>query len=344
MICTGILLFALASSPVTQQSASPPASHSQTQTSQDAEYQKGMQALDARQWDAAISAFAASAAQKGAAADAALYWKAYAENREALVQQALTTLHQLQQSYPDSRWLHDAQALALQIRTQAGSPVDPSAESDESLKLIALNSLMQSEPDKALPILKKLLASGNSEKLKDRALFVLTQNRTPEARKLLASIAHGTTDPALQVKAIRYMGMMGGTSTRADLEQIYSSSSDARVKKAIVQAMFLAHDTTRLDQIARTERDPALRVAAIRMLGLMKGNDTASTLVSIYKTDPNPNVRKAVLGALFLQQNGKALVDLARSEKDPEMKKEIVERMALMHTKETTDYMMEILQ
>jgi hypothetical protein len=55
-------------------------------------------------------------------------------------------------------------------------------------------------------------------------------------------------------------------------------------------------------------------------------------------------VREAVLNALFLQRNGKALVDLARSEKDPAMKKRIVERMATLHTKETTDYMMEVLQ
>lgn len=346
MIYTGILLFALAGSPFTQE-ISPPLSQSfqaRSQIQQDSEYQKGLHALDARQWDEAISAFTASAARKGASADGALYWKAYAENREDRDQEALATLRQLRQSYPDSRWLHDAQALALEIRTQAGPPVDPSTEPDDSLKLIALNSLMQSEPDKALPILKKLLACNNSEKLKEWALFVLTQNRTPEARQLLASIARGTTDPSLQVKAIRYMGMMGGDAGRTDLEQIYSSSSDERVRKAILQSMFLSHDSEWLDQIARTEKDPALRVDAIRTLGLMKGVDTAGTLVSIYKTDTNPKVREAVLNALFLQHNGKALVDLARAEKDPEMKNKIVERMALIHTKETTDYMMEVLQ
>jgi hypothetical protein len=66
--------------------------------------------------------------------------------------------------------------------------------------------------------------------------------------------------------------------------------------------------------------------------------------VSIYQSDQNHDMRNAVLEALFLQQNGKALVNLARSEKDPEMKKEIAKKLALVHSKEATDYMMELLK
>jgi hypothetical protein len=77
---------------------------------------------------------------------------------------------------------------------------------------------------------------------------------------------------------------------------------------------------------------------------MMGNNGRGDVLVSIYQSDPNREVREAVLNALFLQQNGKALVDLARSERDPEMKRKIVEKMALVHSKETTAYMMEVLK
>ncbi len=63
----------------------------------------------------------------------------------------------LRQQYPSSHWLNDAQALEVEIHARAGAPVSPAAESDESLKLIAINSLMQSDPTQALPILEKLL-------------------------------------------------------------------------------------------------------------------------------------------------------------------------------------------
>ena len=42
--------------------------------------------------------------------------------------------------------------------------------------------------------------------------------------------------------------------------------------------------------------------------------------------------------------NAKALVGLARSERDPAMKKEIVQRLSRMKSPEATDYMLELLK
>ena len=369
----------------------------------DADYQKGLQALDARQWDQAISSFDAAASHKGTQVDAALYWKAWAQNRAGHREDALSTIAELRKDYPSSHWIGDARALEVEVRAQTGAPVSPASESDENLKLIAINSLMQSDPNQALPILQKLLASpNNSPKVKERALFVLTQNPSPEARKLLTDIARGSSNPELQLKAIRYMGMMGGDQSRNELASLYASSSDERIKKAILQgfmisgsrafllktaktesnpelrlqairelamsggqdelwelyqsdssvenrkailqSMFLGGNSARLIEIARNQKDPALRVAAIKSLGRMGDNGRGDVLVSIYQSDPNREAREAALNSLFLQHNGGELVALARSEKDPEMKQKIVEKIALVQSKETTDYMMEVLR
>jgi hypothetical protein len=369
----------------------------------DPDYRSGVHALDARDWEKAAQSFAASSAKKGPSADAALYWEAYAQNRAGRLQEALETIAELKRNFGSSRWINDAQALALEVQTKTGNRVNPGAESDEELKLMALNSLMQSDPDKALPILQRLLSSNNSMKIKDRALFVLTQNSSPQARKVLEDTARGTSNPELQLKAIRYMGMMGGDESRKQLVAVYNSSSNEDVKKAILQSfmtsgsrdqllnvaktekndelrrvairqlalaggqnelwqlyqadpskenkkeilksMFLSGQSARLIEVARTEKDPELRTAAIKSLGLMgPGSGNGETLVDIYKRDQDRDVRKATLNALFIQQNGKALVDLARSEKDPEMKQEIVKKMSLVHSKEVTDYMMELLR
>ena len=56
------------------------------------------------------------------------------------------------------------------------------------------------------------------------------------------------------------------------------------------------------------------------------------------------NVRKAVIQALFLQNNATALVALARKEGDMAMKKEIVQRLSNMKSKVATDYMLELLK
>jgi hypothetical protein len=368
---------------------------------EDADYRKGIAALDARQWDQAIAAFDASAGHQGSSADGALYWKAYALNRAGRRDEALGAISALRRDYAASRWNRDARALELEIRGQSGERVSPAREPDDELKILALNSLMQSDPNQAVPILQKLLTSNNSPKVKEKALFVLTQSRSAEASRVLNAVARDTSNPDLQLKAIRYMGMMGSPEARKELASIYSASSDDHLKRAILhsfmqsgsrdfllnaakgeknpdlrreairqlamtggqeelwqlyqssnvdakeeilKSMFMGGNSPRLAEIARTEKDPRLQIAAIKSLGLMGGNGRGDVLVSIYQSTSNRDVRDAVLQALFLQQNGKAMVDLARAEKDPAMKSEIVKKMSLIHDKDVTDYMMEILK
>ncbi len=380
------------------------AQHAQAHVAGDgnSDYEKGLSALDARNWDEAISLLKEAASHKDSNGDAALYWLAYAQDHAGQRDSALGTLKDLRQNYASSRWINDAKALEVEIRGQNGNPVSPASESDDELKLIALNSLMNSDPGKALPILRKLLTSNNSERIKERGLFVLVQNPTPEARKMLSEMAQGASGPDLQMKALQYMGMMGGDDTRSELVSIYKASSNDRVKsailksfmvsgsrglllnvaktesnpglrkeaihqlaisggkdelwqlyqqeaslenkKAILQSLFLTGDSDKLAEVARSSKERELKTAAIKSLGLMGGNGRGDLLVSIYQSDSDPEVRRAVLNSLFLQQNGKALVDLARAEKDPGMRTEIVKKMSLVQSKEVTDYMMEILK
>jgi hypothetical protein len=161
------------------------------------------------------------------------------------------------------------------------------------------------------------------------------------SRSLLLSAVKSEKDPDLRREAIRDLALAGG---QTELSDLYASDSSIDDKRDILKSMFLGGDSSKLVEIARTEKDPSLRAAAIGSLGLMGNRGHGEDLVAIYHSDPHPEVREAILKALFLQQNGKALVELARAEKDPGMKEEIVKKMALVHTKETTDYMMEVLR
>ena len=87
-----------------------------------------------------------------------------------------------------------------------------------------------------------------------------------------------------------------------------------------------------------------MRRAAIRNLGLIHSDDSGKALQEIYSKDADRSVKEEVLNAYFLQGNAKALVAIARNEKDPELKKTAVSKLALMNSKEGTDYLMELLQ
>ncbi len=82
----------------------------------------------------------------------------------------------------------------------------------------------------------------------------------------------------------------------------------------------------------------------MRNLGLMGGTKTGDALVEIYAGEKDPGVRKAVVNALFLQENATALVALARKESDADVKKAIVQKLSLMQSKVATDYMLELLK
>jgi HEAT repeat protein len=337
----------------------------------DATYQNGLRELDLGHWDRAVADFNASAAHDRATRDAALYWKAYAQEHAGEVEQALSTLATMRAEFHDSRWLRDAGALELELRAQTGAPPNPSAQPDEELKLLAINSLMQSDPDRAVPILQKLLKSDASEKLKDRALFVLSQSSSPAAASTLDQICRDSSNPALQRKAIRYLGMMGKPQALDQLVSIYKSSSDVQLKRDILHSLMTRSGSGDfLLDVAKTEQNPELRRDAIRQLGITGAQDQLRQLYNsttslddkktilkslafhsdpewlehVYKTDQNPEIRHAALNALFIQQNGKALIDLARTEKDPKWKQEIVQKMSLVHSKDVTDYMLEVLK
>lgn len=365
-------------------------------------YDRGMKALDASQWDAAIGAFEEVVKAGGATAPGALYWKAYAENRQGRGAEALATLAELGRAFPDSRWLRDARALELEIRGTAGQPVAPEAVADEELKLLAINSLMNSDPERAVPLLEKFLQRPQSTRLQERTLFVLTQTRSERARQLVADIARGRRNPELQMKAVQYLGVHGSQANRqllsdiygsaTDIEvrrrvlrsfmvagerarllavareekvpelraeavkqlgvmgaqdelwQLYQSESSAEVKRAILQGMFVGGGAERLLELARTEKDPDLRGRAIRNLGLIGSSRTGAALLEIYNTNRDPAIRRNVLDALFVQNNARGLVDLARQETDPAMKQAIVKKLSIMGSDEARNYMLELLK
>ena len=368
----------------------------------DREYQAGTSDLDARRYDSAIRHFDAVIERKAARADGAYYWKAYAQERSGHRTEALATLAQLRQNFPQSRWLNDAQSLQAEIHSNGGRAANPGAENNEELKLIAINGLMQSDPGRAVPILKSLLNGNQAPGVKDRALFVLSQSGSSEAGELLMNIARGKTDPDLQLKAVRYIGMMGDGALHGELASIYASSGDVTLKREIirsyllsgskaqllaaakgernnelrseairtlaqtgakdelwtlyksetapelrreiVQSMLLDGDSSHLLEIAKSDKDPSVRKTAIKTLALTGSGNDSGALLSLYRAESDESVKRELIRGMFLQQNAKSLVELARAEKNPELKREIVQQLSLIHSKEATDYLMEILK
>src|SRR4051794_4794627 len=176
-------------------------------------YSDSTRAINEARWSAAEPLLDQVISLRGRRSDGALYWKAYIKNKLGRPSDALEACSNLRQNYPQSNWLKDCSALEIEIRGKSGSPVQPQAEQNEELKLLALNSIMLGGNANALPILQQILEGQQSERLKERALFVLAQNQSKEARELLGQIVRGEKDPNLQIKAIRLLAVAQGSGS-----------------------------------------------------------------------------------------------------------------------------------
>jgi HEAT repeat protein len=395
---------AAAYSPLIANAAVSPYDAEADSPSQETQYADGTRAINDGKWAEAETIFSTIAQQHGDRAEASTYWKAYAENKEGKPTRALETCTQLRHAYPHGNWVDECGALEIEIRGKSGDPMQPQAEQNEELKLLALNSLMQRDEAHALPIIQQILTTSNSPQLKDRALFVLAQDQSPAAQQMLGQIARDAKNPTLQKKAVQMIAVSGGKQSSAMLADIYRQSNDESVKESVVRAYLINGSSDQLEQLATHETDPRLRGAAIQELGAMgaarqlldlyhqtsndqakaeiirglipagpKGADAlasiansetnpelrseairnlgvgggaaaAPALVTAYKKNSDLRTRKAAIQGLFLAGDSHDLIELARAEKDPALKQEIVQQLSVMQSKEATAYMLEILK
>jgi len=377
-------------------------------TSSGSAYDMGLSLLQRRDYDRAIVRFDQVISQKGARADAALYHKAYALYRLGRSGDANTALAALKKDFPKSAYVKDASVLEAAVRQSAGQPMRPEQADDDEIKLLALNALQHSDPERALPLLEGVLNGANSLQLKQRAIFVLAQSPQPRARQILMDLAKGGGNPDLQRHAIRYIATGGkrGASS-AELREIYDSTQDVEIKKAVLQAWGQSGDMAnlltvaggnsvaladldlrktavneignagavqdlwtiyqkeqnrdlkmsilsrlgslgaadKLSDVIKSEKDAEIRRRAIRSLGSMRADKSAAALTDLYAREDDVENKKAIVSALGNQNNGEALVAIARKETNMTMKREIVSRLSNMtRSKAAMDYMLEIIK
>lgn len=289
-------------------------------------YSQARKDLDDGRFNAAAEKFGRVAQRGGADADAALYWKAYAENKAGKPADALATVRKLGGAYPKSSWMDDAKALEQEIRGESGKPPNPAAEEDEELKLYALNGLMASDSKRAVPMLLKFLEGRHSPRLKEQALFVLSQSDSAEGRKVLVDVARGGRYPELQRKAIESLGVSGEPADVQALAEIYSATDKPGVKMAILDAYLVADDRARVFAAAREEKDPQVRRKAIGQLGPM---DATQELRQLYRGETSPGLKMAILDGLAVADDAGALIEIAREEKDPGLRRKAISGLGI---------------
>jgi len=279
-------------------------------------YWQGHDALKRADWNEAQRLFQSLEQQLREAepksVDAALYWQAYALQQAGRQAEARATLERLQREYPNSRWKAQAESLAKAVQTTGSVSL-----ADDELAEAALEGLLAAPPQRAIPLLRKLLDSDRSLKLKKRALFVLSQTGDPAAMDTVLAIArnHGH---ALQNEAIEMLGVSGGKQASEALTAVYADpATRPETRRRVLNAWLVSGDKTALLRAAQQEQDAKLRRNAIELLGAM---GAGAELQQLQAASKDAETRRAIINAYGISGDVPRLREMARSDPDPRLR------------------------
>jgi HEAT repeat protein len=268
-------------------------------------------------------------AKEPQSADAALYWEAYTLVQAKRTTEAKAQIDKLRREFPNSRWLKDADSLVRDTKPASTVTVNPGSSSndDEELADIAVEGLMSAPPERALPLLKKVLQGNHSTKVKKRALFVLSQLGSDAALDVVIDAAKSSPDPELRAEAIRMLGVSGENRAIERLREIYAQSKDPHEKRQIIEAWLVADRKDLVLASARNEPDPSVRAKAVETLGAL---DAGPELKQLFDATTDADNRRAIVQALGVAENTDALAQIAGDTKLPdELRKQALQSLGV---------------
>jgi HEAT repeat protein len=272
-------------------------------------YRQAREYLRQREYMEAAARFAeirAQYAESGYVPDS-YYYEAFALQRsggEEQMRMALELLLQQREVYPDATTSQDAAALMARIEAQLARRGDATAyrqtraraaqecgEQDE-VRMAALSALINMDPERARPILMEVLADRDacSAELRQQAIFLLSQDMSPETVDLLVDLALNNPDPNPEVRtqAVFWLGQSDSDEARAAVRQVLEQAEDRELQSQALFALSQSDDDETmdllLDYVRRTDIDPEVRQNAIFYISQHDSEAAGPVLIEIYPT------------------------------------------------------------
>jgi HEAT repeat protein len=249
--------------------------------------------------------------------DAALYWLAFTQAKQEKYGEAEVQLKRLLVEFPRSNWADDANALRVQIAPHLNNErviVQNLNEDDLEVKIVALQSLFQSNPERGLAYVSEMMKPGSkaSRRLKEAGIELLRRYGGRQAISMLLDIIRNQPDTELRVTAINTLGRTGDESVLPILKELASTATDGDVGKAAIFAIsrFEGENARAfLLDLARNGKTVEIRKDAI--FWLSQHNDAAmDDLMRIYAADSNTEIKKQIIFALKRMGSPRSLARL----------------------------------
>lgn len=227
--------------------------------------------------------------------------------------------------------------------------VNDSPQAKEALMEIVRNSDDPEMQENAIHILGTMEAT---EEL--QLLYATLENRDAKVAAIQAFAIAGDssmlqevlaqeTDTELRQAAIHGIAIDGDEESMQLLESLYSSAASTDEKEMILQAMAIGDDHHALFRVLQMEKDSELRAAAIHSLAISDGDEVTAYLVELY-SGASRGEKSAVIHSMMIMDDPDGLISLMKQEKDPELKREMMQVLATMDSEEANEYLFEMLE
>lgn len=289
----------------------------------------------------------------------AYYWEAYTRYLNGSSEnlgRARELLTQQRRLYPDAKTSGDAQDLVARINTRLARGGDARAaeqvvamaeaaadsrptrssgnrrgrsacsDDDDDDKMAALNALLQMDEDRALPILKKVMARRDEASicLRRKAVFLISQHSGDNAESMLLAAVRQDPDGEVRQQAVFWLGQSGGEHAAAALDSILRSSADHEVQEKAIFALSQQGSPKAMQSLRdfamKKSAPTGLRQNAIFWIGQSEGADNVRWLKSIYQTVDDEELKEKIIFSVSQGDGREAkqwLVEVAGNQGEP---------------------------
>jgi HEAT repeat protein len=200
-----------------------------------------------------------------------------------------------------------------------------SCDEDDDMRIAALNAVLQMDPDRAVPLLKSVLARRDegSTCLRRKAVFLVSQKRTDQTSRILLDAVRSDPDQEVREQAVFWLSQVPGDETVAALDSILRGSNDPDIQEkaifALSQHRSARAGATLRDFAARRDANSDLREKAIFWIGQNRSPDNAQFLKDLYAKVDNDDLKEKIIFSLSQMggaDNYRWLMDIALNAKE----------------------------
>jgi HEAT repeat protein len=298
-------------------------------------YVQGRAYLSEEKWDRAASALSRYVLDypSDKNLDAAMYWLAFAYEKQNKNSEAERALQTLLGRFPKSTWADDAKVLSARLLAKRGGvvTVDENDPNDE-LRILALRTLCENDRPSCPARAGEVLRSSKSPRVKEAAIILLGRYGGAEAVAPLIQMSRNEPDEKLKMRAISALGATNDDRALDVLREIAMGGTYADLSPTDSAIHALAgHDSPRavavLGEVVTRGQNLKARTHAVELLSRRRGEPALEELLRLYDAVPEVQVKKYVLAGLGNRKDPRALnklVEIARSASDVQLRAQAI--------------------